>query len=374
MTNFHYLHTGFDYRDYFAYFEDQAIGIDANLPVSVLWAILNGRRQVKRSLRLGKHLADYPAMDTDFVRRIRSYWEDYYVEHKLSLKELYQAVNDGLQGIEQTPPPVPHNRLGKDHHYSSQLLWDFGVNIELGDIVICRGLQEPKYGGEFQLVHVVGEYEFIDGVRTPHRRDARWLDIHLNAQNVSSGFWNYLISVDEIAIKPLPQPHAQELHELLNGANRITTNSTPMPFDPRRGSGFTLEQYLEDFIVNNWAQTEFASQFDLYTGLEGVAGRQIQTDTGPMDLLAISKDQTTFLVIELKRGRASDVVVGQILRYMGYVNDNIAKEGQYVKGAIVALEESLGIRRALEMVPTVDFYRYELDSGGFNLSVDNSRW
>ena len=377
MANFHILHTWFDYRDYFAHVEDQAIGIDANLPVDVHWAIYRARDREQYPLDAEKHRDGYPPVDTKWVEDIKSHWDDYYIHHKMTVAEQDREVSKpGLTGNYGLAAPR-HNRKGEDHHYSSQLLWDFGVNIQQGDIVLCRGLQLPKYGGEYQLVHVVGKYEFVDGARTPHRRDAKWLDLHLNADNVSPGFWSYLVDDDEKGIKLLPDSHLRELQELLHGANRNTANSkvsTPLPFDPQRGSGFTLEQHLEDFIVNNWAQTEFASQYDLYTGLEGVAGRQIQTDTGPMDLLAISKDRTTFLVIELKRGRASDVVVGQILRYMGYVNDNIAKEGQYVKGAIVALEESLGIRRALEMVPTVDFYRYELDSVGFNLSADNNRW
>jgi RecB family endonuclease NucS len=44
----------------------------------------------------------------------------------------------------------------------------------------------------------------------------------------------------------------------------------------------------------------------------------------PIDILAVSKDGTCLLVVELKRGRASDVVVGQALRYIGYVQDELA--------------------------------------------------
>jgi RecB family endonuclease NucS len=45
--------------------------------------------------------------------------------------------------------------------------------------------------------------------------------------------------------------------------------------------------------------------------------------SGPIDILAISKNKETILVIELKRGRASDIVIGQIQRYMGYVQDEL---------------------------------------------------
>jgi restriction system protein len=80
-----------------------------------------------------------------------------------------------------------------------------------------------------------------------------------------------------------------------------------------------------------------------------------------MDILAISKDQKTLLVVELKRDKASDKVVGQIQRYMGYVLDDVATEGQEVRGVIIALEDDIRIRRALRVAPNIDFYRYEVD-------------
>ncbi len=64
-------------------------------------------------------------------------------------------------------------------------------------------------------------------------------------------------------------------------------------------------------------------------------------------------------MVELKRGRASDNVVGQILRYMGYVQD-LAEAGQKVKGVIIALEDDDRIRRALSMTPDIEFYRYQV--------------
>ena len=80
-----------------------------------------------------------------------------------------------------------------------------------------------------------------------------------------------------------------------------------------------------------------------------------------MDILALSKDQKRFLVIELKKGRSSDEVVGQTLRYMGYVQEEVADEDQSVEGAIIALEDDHRMRRALTQVPHVRFYRYRVD-------------
>lgn len=100
--------------------------------------------------------------------------------------------------------------------------------------------------------------------------------------------------------------------------------------------------------------------YEIYEDEGVIVGQQFQTDTGPIDILAICRDKTTLLVIELKKGRASDVVVGQTLRYMGYVQDELAETGQVVKGAIIALEDDQRIRRALRLVPNIEFYRYQV--------------
>ena len=73
-----------------------------------------------------------------------------------------------------------------------------------------------------------------------------------------------------------------------------------------------------------------------------------------------SKDKKELLVIELKKGKASDAVVGQIQRYMGYINSEFLEEGQVVKGAIIALEDDLRIKRALSVTKDIDFYRYKV--------------
>ena len=53
-------------------------------------------------------------------------------------------------------------------------------------------------------------------------------------------------------------------------------------------------------------------------------------------------------------------MVGQILRYMGYVQDELAEPDQQVRGIVIALDDNQRLRRALAMVPNVDFYRYQI--------------
>ena len=78
-----------------------------------------------------------------------------------------------------------------------------------------------------------------------------------------------------------------------------------------------------------------------------------------MDSFKVCSSDTA-LVFELKRGRATDVVVGQVLRYMGFVKDELAEEHQSVRGVVIALEDDQRLRRALAVAPSVDFYRYEV--------------
>jgi restriction system protein len=125
-------------------------------------------------------------------------------------------------------------------------------------------------------------------------------------------------------------------------------------------STFALEKHLEDFLVQNWSQTLLGKDYDVYQEEGELVGRQFPTDTGAIDVLAISKDKKTLLVVELKKGRASDNVVGQIQRYMGFVKEELAEPNQRVQGVIIALEDDIRIKRALSVANNIDFYKYQV--------------
>ncbi|MEY4918081.1 MAG: hypothetical protein RL616_1994 [Verrucomicrobiota bacterium] len=152
--------------------------------------------------------------------------------------------------------------------------------------------------------------------------------------------------------------YAEEIEKLLAGnapAKLISTDETV-----EDASVFALEKHLEDFLVQNWKQTELGKNYSIYEEDGELVGQQYPSDTGPIDILAISKDKKELLVVELKRGRASDVVLGQVQRYMGYVQEELAENGQKVKGVIIALEDDVKIRRALAVAQNIEFYRYQV--------------
>lgn len=152
--------------------------------------------------------------------------------------------------------------------------------------------------------------------------------------------------------------YSEEIENLIGGNKPPTILSTDSTVeDP---SVFALEKHLEDFLVQNWNNTELGNNYEIFSEDGELVGQQYQTDTGPIDILAISKDKKTLLVVELKKGRVSDSVVGQIQRYMGYVKDELAESNQLVKGIIIGLEDDNKIKRALSVTQNIDFYRYQV--------------
>jgi hypothetical protein len=126
-------------------------------------------------------------------------------------------------------------------------------------------------------------------------------------------------------------------------------------------SSFMFERHLEDFLVTNWERTHLGKTYSIYRENDVLLGRQYRTETGPLDILALSKDSKEFLVVEIKRDRASDVVVGQTLRYMGWIKKNLCSNGQTVKGCIVALSGDAKLENALHVIDSISFVRYEID-------------
>jgi restriction system protein len=222
--------------------------------------------------------------------------------------------------------------------------------IKIGDFVLC-----PTGTGTYWAGEVVGDYTYVPGAILPHRRHVRWYPKTIDRSELSQAVVN---SAGSIGTVSNISKHGAEIESLLAGHALPTLISTDeLVEDP---SVFALEKHLEDFLVQNWAQTELGKRFDLVEDEGEVVGQQYPTDTGNIDILAISKDKTEYLVVELKKGRASDAVVGQIQRYMGYVLDDIAEPNQGVRGAIIALEDDLRLRRALRVTSNIEFYRYSV--------------
>jgi restriction system protein len=217
----------------------------------------------------------------------------------------------------------------------------------------------PKGDGTYAVGEIASEYIYAPGKTLPHRRLVNWypgtiarIDMTVELKNSSgsigtvSNVSRYATELEALLLgqKPKPNPGLYSTDENVE--------------DP---SIFALEKHLEDFLIANWKSTELSKNYDIYEDEGEIVGQQYMTDTGPIDILAISKDRKELLVIELKKGRVSDVVVGQIQRYMGYAKDELCEEGQSVKGLIIGLEDDNKLRRALSVTTGIEFYRYIVD-------------
>ena len=230
-------------------------------------------------------------------------------------------------------------------------LWTVAKGIQKGDMVLC-----PNGSGTYFVGEVASDYFYVPGQPLPHRRSVNWLAQTILRDDMSDALKN---STGSIGTVSTITPHAVEIEKLLGVQlnDPVLVASDP---DVEDAAAFAMEKHLEDFLVKNWAQTELGKDYDIYAEDGEPVGQQYPTDTGPMDLLAVKKDKSELLVVELKRGKASDVVVGQVLRYMGFVKEDLAESHQAVRGAIIALEDDLRIRRALAVTPSIQFFRYQI--------------
>jgi restriction system protein len=229
-------------------------------------------------------------------------------------------------------------------------IWTVSRGMAIGDIALC-----PDGSGRYLIGEIVGPYHYEAGGVLPHRRPVRWTGASIERSSMSVPLRNSTGSIGAIANI---NSFREEIEQLIGKPVGPHLSSSDETIEDV--AAFAMERHLEDFLIQNWNSTDLGKAYDIYADGDAL-GQQLMTDTGPLDILALSKDRKTLLVIELKKGRTSDAVVGQTLRYMGYVQDVLAEPSQTVRGAIIALEDDQRIRRALSMVPSIEFFRYEID-------------
>jgi len=123
---------------------------------------------------------------------------------------------------------------------------------------------------------------------------------------------------------------------------------------------FVMEKHLEDFLIENWENTDFGKKYELINDDEGeVVSQQYHTDVGSIDILVKDKSKGNYVVIELKRNQTSDDTVGQVLRYMGWVSQKFGDNN--VRGLIIAGQYDKKLDYALKTIKNVDVILYEID-------------
>jgi hypothetical protein len=119
---------------------------------------------------------------------------------------------------------------------------------------------------------------------------------------------------------------------------------------------FAYEKDLKNFLVNNMHVIRTSLRVYQDGDINGV---EFPVGNRNVDILAVEND-SDFVVIELKVSKGYDKAVGQLLYYMGWIQQNLAESGQKVKGMIIARTISDDLRTATSQVNDVELFEYQL--------------
>lgn len=135
-----------------------------------------------------------------------------------------------------------------------------------------------------------------------------------------------------------------------------TVRPTPVP----DGEGFT-ERALEEHLERHWDETPFKAMGINLSSRErnGLPGRQVFTPVNAIDLLGYRRREREWWVFELKRGRPSDAVVGQVGRYLGWLREAHAHGREAVCGAIIARHIDRKLQLSARAMAGVTLWRFD---------------
>jgi hypothetical protein len=117
----------------------------------------------------------------------------------------------------------------------------------------------------------------------------------------------------------------------------------------------SLERDLQEYLSRDLNHIE--PGLKMFTD-EGLAGREVSTEAGKIDILARDEGNTP-VVIELKASRASYGTLGQILSYMASIKNELGTN--QVRGIIVAEDFDKKLSLAVTQVPNVSLFKYKVN-------------
>jgi hypothetical protein len=126
------------------------------------------------------------------------------------------------------------------------------------------------------------------------------------------------------------------------------------PLDSEQALEFALEAHLRDFLAKNLDRIEPGLR--LHVSPQG-GGVEFPVDAGRIDLLAVDRNGK-FVVIELKLSRGRSKTLGQLLYYMGWVDQHLGAGP--CRGFIIASEMSEDLVVAVARVPGISLAKYRM--------------
>lgn len=234
------------------------------------------------------------------------------------------------------------NKAWKTWSFNS--MWNFWQNIKVGDTIVARKGTKCIAG-----VGIVTQTAFYDKELGYKRVGEITNDFYSNFIGVQ---WNESprdLEFKDIvfSILTIYEIDKTKYDNLINGEPR------------EKQFEFILEKYLENFIVSNFDKI-FKGKLKLYEPPD-IAQQYDTSEVGIIDILAEEPETNSIVIIELKKGRESDKVIGQTLRYMGWVDENIREKNQKVKAIIICMEADQKLKYALKMTNNIELKYYEVD-------------
>ena len=265
------------------------------------------------------------------------------------------SLNEGQlkERIEKAYPDVKPGI--KTSYFNS--VWNFWHNIKIDDIIIARR-GTKKIAGIGKVTGTAFYDKNMGKDRMPHRPEtcySYFISVEWMKDKKDIVFDKIVFSM--ATIYEIPE---SKYNELLKG--NIPGIVEPEP-EVDNKTEFYMEKYLEEFIVSNFNKI-FPQNLKLLEDGEGNALNQYPTEVGIIDILAQDTKNNSFVVIELKKGKESDKVVGQTLRYMGWVKENLALNNEDVKGFIICKEADAKLKYAVSMIKDISIKYYNIS---FNL-------
>jgi len=133
-------------------------------------------------------------------------------------------------------------------------LWTVSKGIKKGDIVLC-----PDGSGTYRVGEVTGDYTYEPGKILFHRRPVQWLNVSIERNAMSEALKHSAGSIGTVSDV---SDYREEIEKLIGGVSAPKLISTDETIeDP---SAFAMEEHLEDFLVENWDQTELGKEYDIY--------------------------------------------------------------------------------------------------------------
>ena len=130
---------------------------------------------------------------------------------------------------------------------------------------------------------------------------------------------------------------------------RVLPPGTPPPGTPPPIAKTPVsERLLEDFVIDRLEEIEAGLRLEK---------RQLSTNAGRLDLLCKDLDGQ-HVVVELKRSQGTDQVVGQILRYMGWVHENYRTDK--VRGIIIVGKKDQALSYAIKAVTNIQVKEFKI--------------